>query len=243
MATSYSDCNHRAQGQTAGYINHLNYSDNAATYENSVTYTANTYQDYKNYGYYCYEFIGHGDGYNDRCSQYYTNYSACSQIYNNHQDSIRTAPAAYTLPISTTTPDGWTTLSSAIEDLKTLRDEIQKIAETKVKKAASGVRPVIDFNTTKTENADAQFGYHKLARAAQINETITNIENLYQAIKGTGSGLASKTAGVSPRKKQDYKEIISKAQDLASEEQTKASGYANYNEQGSYTATTYRRLN
>jgi hypothetical protein len=157
----------------------------------------------------------------------YNNYLVCGHTYANHVNYSRTAPAAYTLPISTATPDRWTTLSSAIDDLKTLRDEIQKISETKVKAKSGSTRPVINFDTTRVENADAKFAPGQPAQAAQINETITNIENLYNAIKGTGSGLTSINIGT-PRRKQQYKDIISKAQILASENQPQSTGYANH---------------
>jgi hypothetical protein len=229
-----------------GYINHLNYSDVTGAYTNTAS-LINTYHDalYVNlwywYGYYqewvYYAYNEYTNYCSDGCYQYYSECKQCNQKYNDHSDYSRAAPAAYTLPISSVTPDSWTTLSSAVPDLKTLRDEIQKIAENKVKAVSGSTRPVINFDTTRVENADAKFMSGQLARAAQINETIANIEKLYQAIMGTGSGLIAKTAKVSQRKKQDYKDIISKAQTLASQAQTY--GYQNHSNTGDTAKSSY----
>jgi hypothetical protein len=110
-----------------------------------------------------------------------------------------------------------------VPDIKAIRDAIQTVADNKVN--ASGRK--ITSNPINIENADVEFGVGRKARAAQINETINNIEILWQTIKKQSSGLGPKAIGDRMRK-QDYKDVLQKTNDLAGLNQTPESGYINH---------------
>ncbi|MDR1996968.1 MAG: hypothetical protein LBQ83_01395 [Candidatus Margulisbacteria bacterium] len=234
--------NHINAQASNSYTNYTNYSITGGCdhYGNACSHTnrhANSDYNSPNYNSYyglvtSYTYINHYNHYNvgHRYFNQTTHYN-CAQVYTNHANKSITHPTAYTLGIAATAPDAWTGLSSAIADIKKLRNEINTLSTVKVKSTGAPLTAADD--PVNTKNADAEFGPGKLARAEQINETISNVERLWRAIKGStsGFGLTSKTAGVSPRKKQDYKDIIAKAQELANCTQT--SGYANHTNTGS----------
>ncbi|GBR73261.1 hypothetical protein NO1_0673 [Candidatus Termititenax aidoneus] len=196
--------------------------------------------------YYCY-----GDSC-FQCSHYYScnqteeytdTYSyADNYSYNNHANYSIAYPPSFELEgISKTSTNAWTNLSSAIPDIKKLRDEIKRITTkygTQKGIAANGSltsgKGPIQWETATTENAETEFGYGKMARAAQINETINNVETLWQAIKGGSSGLPSLKNKGDPRSKADYKTIIEKASELAKIDQTPATGYLNHLNENKY---------
>ena len=172
-------------------------------------------------------------GYDNHSNGGYNNHSNTVQVdsyYNDHNDTTADYPRAHALKggITPASTQKWVELKDAIDDLKNLRDAIQEISVTKVKKGGEK----IDFDTAMEENSDKQFAPGRNARAAQINETITNIENLWGAINGTTLGLTPKTVG-DKIAKQDYTDIITKAQELASVTQTPAAnGYNNHTNTG-----------
>jgi hypothetical protein len=145
------------------------------------------------------------------------------------------------LGISKTAPNAWTDLPSAVTDIKKLRDEIKRITTkygTQKGIAADGrldsSKGPIQWETATVENAEAEFGPNKMARAAQINETIDNVEKLWQAIKGGSSGLPALKKKGDPRLKEDYQTIIEKANELAGIDQTTTTGYLNHLNENKY---------
>lgn len=158
--------------------------------------------------------------------------------YNNHTNvHAKTPPAAWSLRNGNqpSDADSWLKLSDGIQDIKDLRDDIRKISETKVKK--DGTK--ITLTPAETENADVQFAAGKKARAAQINETISNLKTLWQDIKGeAGSGWpTTKTAGSNDKiLKNDYKALIQKAKDLA---ETTCATYLNHANYGTNISRNY----
>jgi hypothetical protein len=195
------------------YDNHVNYTDTA------------TYKDYNEYTN-TYTYANHTD-------------------YNNYANQSIDYPHGFTLDIAEAGPDNWTTLTSSIPDIKKLREEIKRITDkygTRKAISAEGalgasVGP-IEWETLVSDNRDAEFGANKYARAAQINETINNVEKLWQAMRADASGLPALKNRGDRMRKQDYKTIIRKAQTLAQMEQPPEAGYLNHLDGNLFTKIT-----
>ena len=152
----------------------------------------------------------------------------CTQYYKNHNNGDISAPAAYSLSIKESDPDKWTDLRSAVADIKNLHKEITKLSRTKVQSTGA---PITNYEPTPSWNADTNFVAGKPAKVEQINETISQVNALWTQIKGGSSGLTTKQRGDYMRR-QDYKDIIKKAQELASTSQPPAIGYVNHYNNG-----------
>jgi hypothetical protein len=167
----------------------------------------------------CWNIWGHGnDAY--AAANYYNHVNQCDQTYQDHIDGTRPAPDTYSFQINNPGVDNWVELGDAVDDLIKLREEIVSLSMTKVQASTDPLipRPIIPVTPNTAENSNESFGTSKPARAAQINETIDNINDLWLRIKGSDDKLP--TVNVGDRiNKDDYKRIIERAQKLASEPQ------------------------
>lgn len=187
------------------YSNHLNGTPVCNNYSNHYNHS---------WGDGCSKNISRpGGGHNSHSSH-------SSASHNNH--SI-VAPSAYPLPISSDAPNKWVRLRDAVPDLKVLRNEIIKLSTTKV--SSTGVP--ITTTPVPVQNTDEKLAPGQPALRAQINETISQIDNLWGQIKGGSSGLSQLPTGAL-RRKSDYKTIIEKAQELANTSQPPSMGYSNH---------------
>jgi hypothetical protein len=120
----------------------------------------------------------------------------------------------------------WTDLASSIEDIQKIRDEISKLAEQKVKSDGKGFKD--NENPVNNYNRAEDFAAGQKARVEQLNETITNVQNLWRQIKGSNTSELTTKARYSPMRKQDYKDILKKANELAELTQKPENGYINH---------------
>jgi len=121
--------------------------------------------------------------------------------------------------------ENWQELSDAVDDIQKIKHEIDTLYKTKVQQGGTGIKE----NPTNNLNVTDNFGPGKLARADQINETINNVNLLWERIKGESNVLSKESVG-QPIKKQKYKEILAKINTISETEQTPNGpwGYINH---------------
>lgn len=98
--------------------------------------------------------------------------------YHNHQNYSAPYPQAYTINTQAFSQDAY--IKDSIANIKTLRDDINTLSTKKIK--SDGTK--ITTSPTVVNNEDADFAAGLKQDDLQIEETITNIKNLWQAIKG-----------------------------------------------------------
>lgn len=237
-----------------GYNNHTN------TPHSNIVYTHGNYKGppHSDTPEYCSHTAAVNTGYNNYYTRGYGNHNDsytyanytnhCKQYYSNHTNYSISHPKPYDIGISASTVRSWKNnkkFKDTIEELKTIRAEIDKLSVEKVHH--NGAVITAAENPITAANADGKFNADQKVLKAQINETISNVKSLWGIIKGPNNALHL-TVPVQPNENrvvraEDYAIIVERIQDLASIEQSSSIGYANHANSGSgvpgYANATY----
>jgi hypothetical protein len=222
---------------------YVNYGDCTVSYVNWPNYCA---QSYSNSGTYYKDWWG-ADSYSDGsyanladdCNQSYYNYADCSVWYSNHQNQTIEYPHAYTVSPTEESINNWYKIDqNSANDIKTIRDQIKKLSQRKLKVDGSVIPSDASVPLSYTWNDDTRFNTGQPLKVEQINETITNVNNLWKLIQGGVTGpLTTKKRG-DLAKKADYIPIRNTIQTMAGQSRTPAQGYANHFDSG-YNNNSY----